>query len=116
MDGSRGSRGTCERANRRVLALSLSPEAILGGLADHAVRPAEFAFEADGARLTDLLAALASRTVTTMIGFTEILEAIDGLTRGRCFQDGAVIGCIENSIRRSTGQCLTRGTRSRFYC
>lgn len=47
------------------------PEAILGGLADHANRPADLAIDAEDGELAALLAPLASETVSTILGFTE---------------------------------------------
>ena len=48
------------------------PEAILGGLADYAADPREFAIDARGDQLARALAPLASDTVTTIVGFTEL--------------------------------------------
>jgi hypothetical protein len=48
------------------------PEAILGGLADYAADPREFAIDARGDQLARALAPLASDTVTTIVGFTEV--------------------------------------------
>ncbi|MEP7239456.1 MAG: carbon-nitrogen hydrolase family protein [Devosia sp.] len=52
------------------------PEAILGGLADDASRPFELALSVESGQLRAVLAPLASSTVTTIIGFTEL--AADG--------------------------------------
>ena len=59
----------CEAQGVEILCC---PEAILGGLADYAVRPADFAIDVDGGQLEAVLSPLASDTVTTIVGFTEI--------------------------------------------
>jgi hypothetical protein len=60
------------------------PEGILGGLADYAARPTEFAIDVAGGKLGAVLAPLASDTVTTILGFTESGEA------GRLYNAAAV--------------------------
>ena len=47
------------------------PEAILGGLADDAAAPQDFALRVDNGQLAATLAPLASGRVSTVIGFTE---------------------------------------------
>lgn len=66
------------------------PEAVLGGLADHAVRPADGALDADGLRRTAV--ALASPSVTVIVGFSEM--AADGrlYNSAAVVRKGAVIG------------------------
>jgi predicted amidohydrolase len=70
----------CEAEGVRILCC---PEAVLGGLADYAARPAELAIDVDAGQLADVLAPLASDTVTTIIGFTEI-------SNGRLYNAAAV--------------------------
>src|SRR5207342_2370425 len=65
------------------VAILCCPEAILGGLADYAERPAEFAIDARGDQLGTVLAPLASDTVTTILGFTE-------MSGGRLYNTAAV--------------------------
>ena len=48
------------------------PEAVLGGLADYAAHPVDFAIEGESGELRDRLRPLASDTVTAILGFTEI--------------------------------------------
>jgi len=57
----------CEAQGIEILCC---PEAILGGLADCAEHPCEFAIEAS--QLDSALAPLSSDRVTTIIGFTEL--------------------------------------------
>jgi predicted amidohydrolase len=59
----------CESAGVEILCC---PEAVLGGLADYSPRPAEIAIDAEGGQLGEVLAPLASDTVATIVGFTEI--------------------------------------------
>jgi predicted amidohydrolase len=59
------------------------PEAILGGLADYAARPADFAIDVAGGQLEAVLSPLASDTVTAIVGFTEI-------SAGRLYNSAAV--------------------------
>ena len=66
------------------IAMLCCPEAILGGLADDALDPAEFAIDARGDELARTLAPLASDTVTTIVGFTEIADT------GRLYNSAAV--------------------------
>lgn len=58
----------CE-ANR--VDLLCCPEAILGGLADDAAAPRDFALRFDNGQLAAMLTPLISQSVTTVIGFTE---------------------------------------------
>jgi predicted amidohydrolase len=71
------------------VAILCCPEAILGGLADYAENPSEFAIAAD--ELDSVFAPLASDTVTTIVGFT---EATDGrlYNSAAVFQRGSVTG------------------------
>jgi 5-aminopentanamidase len=69
----------CEAEGISVLCC---PEAILGGLADYAEDPARYAI-ASG-RLEVVLRPLASESVTTIVGFTELAE------RGRLYNSAAV--------------------------
>lgn len=65
------------------------PEAILGGLADDAARPADFALSVGSGELLARLAPLASRAVTVIVGFTEAGEA------GRLYNSAAVVSAGE---------------------
>jgi predicted amidohydrolase len=68
------------------------PEAILGGLADYAADPTEFAIAAHGDQLGAALAPLASDTVTTIVGFTEMTETGRLYNSAAVFHKGSVIG------------------------
>ena len=69
----------CESQGVEILCC---PEGILGGLADYAPQPADIAIVRE--QLEAVLAPLASDTVTTIVGFTEI----DG---GRLYNTAAVL-------------------------
>lgn len=71
----------CESARVEFLCC---PEGVLGGLADYSERPAEIAIDVEGGELREILAPLASESVTTILGFTEIDR------RGRLFNSAAV--------------------------
>jgi predicted amidohydrolase len=78
----------CEAEGVTILCC---PEAILGGLADYSAHPEQFAIAADPGRLDSALAPLASDTVTTIVGFTELADG--GLYNSAAvFQRGSVVG------------------------
>jgi predicted amidohydrolase len=74
------------------VAILCCPEAILGGLADYAGHPRELAIAADAGRLDSVLAPLASDTVTTIIGFTELADGGRLYNSAAVFQRGSVVG------------------------
>ena len=75
----------CETQGVEILCC---PEGVLGGLADYAARPADVAIHARD--LEAAVASLASNTVTTIVGFTEIDD------HGRLFNAAAV--CHRGSV------------------
>ena len=68
------------------------PEAILGGLADYAADPRAFAIDTRGDHLVRALAPLASDTVTTIVGFTEMTDAGRLYNTAAVFHKGSVVG------------------------
>ena len=58
----------CEATGVEILCC---PEAILGGLADNIPSPSSIAIDVDSGQLEEVLAPLSSKTVSTIIGFTE---------------------------------------------
>src|SRR4051812_31655312 len=65
----------CERVQEcEALGISIlcCPEAVLGGLADYSENPVHFAVGAYHGQLETVLAPLASETVTTIFGYTEL--------------------------------------------
>jgi predicted amidohydrolase len=81
LDDVREQVAWCETAGVEILCC---PEGVLGGLADYASRPRDIAVAVAGGQLDALLAPLASDTVATIVGFTEIDR------RGRLFNSAAV--------------------------
>ncbi len=80
------------------------PEAVLGGLADHAECPARFAIDIEGGQLETLLAPFASKSVTTIVGFTEAAGAGKLYNAAAVFHGGRVIGIYRKrypAIRKS---------------
>jgi 5-aminopentanamidase len=72
----------CETLGVEILCC---PEGVLGGLADYADRPAAIAIDIDGGGLDDTVQALASDSVTTILGFTEVDRS------GRLFNSAAIL-------------------------
>jgi predicted amidohydrolase len=90
----------CETAGVDILCC---PEAVLGGLADDAERPADITIDAEGGQLETLLAPLESKSVTAIVGFT---ETVGGklYNAAAVFCDGTVAGIYRKrhpAIRRS---------------
>jgi predicted amidohydrolase len=73
------------------VAILCCPEAILGGLADYAPDPRDFAIEPRGDQLARALAPLASDTVTTIVGFTEVTGTGRLYNSAALFHKGSVI-------------------------
>jgi 5-aminopentanamidase len=91
----------CEMEGVEILCC---PEAILGGLADYAPRPADVAFDVAAGDLDDVLMPLASDSVTTILGFTERSGADSLYNSAAVFHKGAVVGLyrkLHPAIRRS---------------
>ncbi|HLL81184.1 MAG TPA: carbon-nitrogen hydrolase family protein [Longimicrobium sp.] len=91
----------CEPAGVELLCC---PEAVLGGLADYSPRAAEIAIDAEGGELSEVLAPLASESVTTIVGFTEVDRAGRLFNSAAVFSRGSVVGVyrkLHPAIRRS---------------
>ncbi|MPY90946.1 MAG: carbon-nitrogen hydrolase family protein [Luteitalea sp.] len=89
----------CEAENVAILCC---PEAVLGGLADHSDDPIQFAV-ATG-RIGSVLAPLASDTVTTIVGFTELADDGRLYNSAAVWHRGAVAGVYRKhhpAIKRS---------------
>jgi 5-aminopentanamidase len=68
------------------------PEAVLGGLADDAERPDEFAINVESGQLETLLTPIASKSVTAIVGFTETIGAGRLYNAAAVFHEGRVVG------------------------
>ncbi len=93
--------GWCESAGVEILCC---PEGVLGGLADYAPEPARIAIGVESGRLDEILAPLASDTVTTILGFTELGRDGRLYNSAAVFHRGAVAGVyrkLHPAINRS---------------
>lgn len=98
----------CETEGVEILCC---PEAVLGGLADHATCPTDFAIGVEGGQLKATLAPLASEAVTTIVGFTEISGTGRLYNSAAVFHKGAVAGVyrkLHPAIRKSIYQAGDR--------
>lgn len=68
------------------------PEAVLGGLADYSDEPEQFAFNVESGQLNQVLEPLASKTVTTIVGFTEVDARNHLYNSAAVFHRGSVVG------------------------
>jgi predicted amidohydrolase len=114
----RGSREAVDPIRRRVdwceshgVAILCCPEAILGGLADNAADPRESAIAADGDQLVRSLAPLASDTVTTIVGFTEVTGTGRLHNTAAVFHKGSVIGLYRKLYPAINRSIYTAGDR-----
>lgn len=90
----------CESSGVTMLCC---PEGILGGLADYAPQPEAYAIDVERGQLDVVLAPLASKTVTTILGFTEIRGG-KLYNTAVVFQNGTVAGFyrkLHPAIRKS---------------
>jgi predicted amidohydrolase len=91
-----------ERCEAAGVELLCCPEAVLGGLADYSAQPAAMALHCD--ELNDVLAPLASDTVTTIVGFTETDRVGRLYNSAAVFHRGSVAGVyrkLHPAINRS---------------
>jgi predicted amidohydrolase len=91
----------CETESVDILCC---PEAVLGGLADDARSPFDIAICVESGQLEALLAPIASKSVTAIVGFTETIGAGRLYNAAAVFHDGRVVGIYRKrhpAIRRS---------------
>lgn len=101
----------CETEGVDVLCC---PEAVLGGLADDVECPADIAINVESGRLEALLAPLASKSVTVIVGFTETAGS-KLYNAAAVFRGGKAIGISRKrhpAIRRSA---YSAGDRSPIF-
>jgi predicted amidohydrolase len=97
-------RGRVEWCESEGVDILCCPEAILGGLADDVADPTGIAISVENDRLRTLLAPLDSRSVTTIVGFTEIDAAGKLYNAAAVFHRGAIVGLYRKrfpAIRKS---------------
>ncbi len=85
---------SCESAGVDILCC---PEGVLGGLADDASRPSDIAINAQDGQLQTVLAPLASETVTTVLGFTELADNGRLFNTAAVYHKGAVLGLSQTA-------------------
>ena len=98
----------CEAEGVEILCC---PEAVLGGLADYAACPSDIAIDVERGQLSAALAPLASDTVTTILGFTEISGIGQLYNSAAVFHKGTVVGVYRKlypAIRKSVYQAGDR--------
>jgi len=98
----------CEAEGVEILCC---PEAVLGGLADYSARPTDIAIDVESGQLSAVLTPLASDTVTTILGFTEITGTGQLYNSAAVFHRGSVIGLYRKlypAIRKSIYQAGNR--------
>ena len=83
-------RAQVDRCESDGIAVLCCPEGVLGGLADYMDDPMRIAL--DGVSLADVLAPLASETVTTIVGFTERDGDGQLFDSAAVFQRGSIAG------------------------
>ncbi len=91
------------------------PEAVLGGLADDAQCPADFAIDVASGQLEALLAPLASNSVTTIVGFTETAGAGELYNAAAVFHDGRVLGIYRKRHPAIRTSVYSAGDRSPVF-
>jgi predicted amidohydrolase len=92
------------RCESEAISILCCPEAILGGLADYSENPLKFAIRTDDGELDEVLAPLASDTVTSIVGFTELADDNQLYNAAAVFHRGRVSGVyrkLHPAIRRS---------------
>ena len=87
-----------KRCESECITILCCPEAILGGLADNHPNPSQVAIPANRTTLKTALSPLASETVTTIIGFTELGDG------GRIYNSAAVFR--RDRLKRGTTEHL----------
>jgi len=86
------------------VALLCCPEAVIGGLADYSNEPEKFALRASDGELVTILAPLASSTVTSIVGFTELGPNNELFNAAAVFHQGQVAGIyrkLHPALRKS---------------
>jgi predicted amidohydrolase len=97
----------CEAEEVEILCC---PEAVLGGLADHAADPGTIAIAVKDGQLSAILKPLGSNTVTTILGFTEISSG-QLYNSAAVYHKGTVAGVyrkLHPAIRKSIYQAGDR--------
>src|SRR5580692_2814552 len=91
------------------------PEAVLGGLADDAQCPADIAIDVANGQLDALLAPLASKSVTTIVGFAETASAGKLYNAAAVFHDGRVLGIYRKRHPAIRASVYSAGDQSPLF-
>lgn len=97
-------RDQVRRCESEGVSILCCPEAILGGLADYSDNPSEFAIRTENGQLDKVLMPLASDTVTSIVGFTELADDNQLFNAAVVFHRGRAYGLyrkLHPAIRRS---------------
>src|SRR5215216_2695114 len=81
-----------DRCESKGVEILCCPEGVFGGLADYASRPTDIAIDVEAGQLDALLAPLASDSVATILGFTEIDRGGRLYNSAAVFHKGSVVG------------------------
>lgn len=81
-----------DRCESEGIEILCCPEGVLGGLADYSKRPADIAIDVESGQLRSLLAPIASDSVATILGFTEIDKSGRLYNSAALYHKGAVTG------------------------
>jgi hypothetical protein len=100
----------CETAGVGILCC---PEAVLGGLADDAECPADIAINVESGQLEPLLAPLASKSVTAIVGSPKLPAPESSTTPPPWFTPEASSASTASAIPRSGGPCTAQGSKAR---
>lgn len=85
-------RAQIDRCEAQGVEILCCPEGVFGGLADYTSSPAGMAIDVESGGLQSLLAPLASDSVTTILGFTEIDRSGRLYNSAAVFHQGSVVG------------------------
>jgi predicted amidohydrolase len=99
----------CEAHGVEILCC---PEAVLGGLADYAQDPARVALRME--QLGTLLKSLASQTVTSILGFTEVASGLL-YNSAVVFHKGTVLGTYRKQHPAIRSSVYTAGLETRVF-
>jgi predicted amidohydrolase len=91
------------------------PEAVLGGLADDVECPVDIAINVENGQLEALLAPLANKSVTTIVGFTETADAGKLYNAAAVFHDGRVVGVYRKRHPAITRSVYAAGDQSPIF-
>ena len=87
------------------------PEAVLGGLPDYYDRPSAYALNVENGQLQKFLSPLTIRTVSTIVGFTEMTDAGMLYNTAAIFHHGEVLGLYRKVYPAENHSVYGAGTK-----